>query len=104
MKNPVSHIKHWLWLTVPLAILIAVAAGAGVFIEDTYSRDAAYFAVQGIAQDFVLLTIVLPALLISMFFALRGSQKALHIWLGCIAYIVYSYILYAFSVQFNQWF
>jgi hypothetical protein len=34
----------------------------------------------------------------------RGSESALHIWRGLLAYVVYSYVLYAFFIHFNRLF
>ncbi|MBP1679628.1 MAG: hypothetical protein H6Q29_1539, partial [Bacteroidetes bacterium] len=51
----------WLWLTIPIAILLAIAAGGGVFITGLY-QDAPYFAAQAVGQDVVSLTAALPAL------------------------------------------
>ncbi len=102
MKNIVPT-DLWLWLTVPIAILLAIAAGGGVLVNSLY-RDAPYFAAQAIGQDYVSLTVVLPTLIISAFFAFRSAPRARMVWLGVLVYLVYSYAIAAFDVKFNRLF
>jgi hypothetical protein len=92
-----------LWLTVPISILLAIAAGGGVFIDGLY-RDVHFFALEAVAQDFVSLAVVLPTLAISAALAARGSHRAQLIWLGGIVYVVYTYVIDAFVVRFNSMF
>jgi hypothetical protein len=58
-----------LLLSVPLAILTAIVSYAGVFIENTYARENALYAAQGIGQDIVNLFFAVPILLVSAVFA-----------------------------------
>jgi hypothetical protein len=104
METTKKQTTLWLWLTIPLAILLGVATFAGVFNPDTYAKDAEYFATQGIAQDFISLFVTIPVLIVSFIYALRGSMRARLIWLGMLGYTLYSYILYAFFVNFNSLF
>jgi hypothetical protein len=93
----------WLSLSIPIAILVIVAAGEGVFVRGLY-RDAPFFALQAFAQDFVTLFVVLPTLVVSAWFAARRSDRGRLVWLGAIAYLVYSYVIDAFVVRFNSMF
>jgi hypothetical protein len=102
MKN-IRHTDAWLWLTAPIALLLAIAAGGGVFLDGLY-RDAPYFAAQAVGQDHVSLAVVLPALVISAFLAFRGSPRGRMVWLGVMVYLVYSYVIAAFDVKFNALF
>ena len=36
--------------------------------------------------------------------AARGSQRAWLVWLGALSYVVYSFVIYAFAVQYNRLF
>jgi hypothetical protein len=103
MNNGIRRINVWLWLTLPIAILLMIAAGGGVFISRLY-RDTPYFVAQAIGQDFVNLTIVLPTLIVSAILANRGSPHARLVWLGGLVYLVYSYVIAAFDVKFNPLF
>ena len=93
----------WLWLTRPITVLAAIAAGAGFFIDGLY-RDAPVNAAQAVGQDLVTLVVALPVLVISAILALRGSGRAHLVWLGALGYLVYTYVSYALALQFNALF
>ncbi len=103
MNQSTGHANIWLWLTAPIAALLAVAAGGGLFISGLY-RDAPYFAAQAEGQDLVSLAVVLPVLIISAILARRGSPRAWLVWLGALIYLVYTYVIAAFDVRFNALF
>ena len=100
MEENVRKADGWLWLTLPIAILLAITAGGGVGLSGLY-RDQPSFAAQAIGQDLVSLAVVLPALIISAFLARRGSGRAQMVWLGGLVYLVYTYAVAAFDVKFN---
>src|SRR5579863_5994694 len=93
----------FLWLTYPIVVLLAIAAGSGIFIHGLY-RDARFFSIEAVAQDFVSLAVVLPTVAISALLAASGSHRAQLIWLGAIVYLVYTYVIEAFAVRFNPMF
>jgi hypothetical protein len=94
----------WLWLTAPIAVLLAIAAGSSLMVEDLFRRDTPYLAVQAVGQDLVTLFVALPALVVGAILAGRGSEGARLVWLGVLAYLVYTYAIYAFAVRFNPMF
>jgi len=102
-KGRTLHSSIWLWLTVPVAILVVIAAGVGFFAEDLY-RDTPYFAAQAVGQDLITLVVALPVLVISAILSGRGLGRAHLVWLGVLVYLVYSYVIYAVAVQFNPLF
>lgn len=87
-------------LTFLIAALLVAAAGAGLL--GVY-RDNEWVASQMRGQDFVSLLFALPLLLVSRYFARRGSVRALLVWLGALGYLSYSY-LYIFGVAWNGMF
>jgi hypothetical protein len=95
--------KYWIWLTIPIAVLLAIAAGGGIFFEGLY-RDNAYFASQAVGQDFVSLAVVLPILIVTAVLAWRGSTAARLIWSGGLVYLVYTYVVACFADKFNAFF
>ena len=101
--SPRTATRIWLWLTGPIAILAAIAAGVGFFVEDLY-RDAPLNAAQAVGQDLVTLVVALPVLVISAILALRGSMRARLLWLGATGYMVYTYASYALAIRFNALF
>jgi hypothetical protein len=88
------------WSVLPLAI---VATVVGLLVPGTY-RGNANWALQGQAQDLVTLVVALPLLATSLVLAARGSVRGTVLWLGTLGYLIYSYVLYAFDVQFNALF
>jgi hypothetical protein len=95
--------KGWLWLTVPIVILLTIASGGGVFSSNLY-RDNPSLIAQAIGQDFISLMVALPTLIISTVFAGRGSRRGQLVWLGSLVYLVYTYASYAFDIRFNSLF
>lgn len=98
-----SYSNLWLWPTVPIAFLLMIAAGGGVFRSSLY-RDNPSLLAQAIGQDFISLVVVLPTLIISAIIAGRGSLRARLVWLGALAYLVYTYASFAFDIRFNSLF
>lgn len=94
----------WLWLTAPISLLLAVAAGGELLISGLFRGDARYLVVQAFGQDYVTLLVALPALVICAILAGRGYERARLVWLGGLVYVVYTYTIYAFHVRFNPLF
>jgi len=88
-----------------LAWLVVIANGGGLTLSfQLYAKETPDWYAQSIGQDMADIFIVLPFLLISSWLAYRGSKKALLIWAGAIAYIVYTFTIYCFAIHFNQFF
>lgn len=100
MKDGFLNKKVWLWLTLPIVILLLIAAGGGIFIGDLY-RDKPYFVAQARGQDLISFVVVIPTLIVAAFLANRGSARAGLIWLGGLIYLVYTYVIAAFVVRYN---
>lgn len=73
-KNAQSAVA-WLWLSAPIAVLLAVASGSGLFISGLY-RDAPNLVAQATGQDAITLVVALPTLAISALLTSRGSPRA----------------------------
>jgi hypothetical protein len=103
MNARTGQTQIWLWLTFPIALLLTIAAGGGVFIPGLY-RDNAYFVAQAVGQDLISLVVVLPTLIVSAVLSSRGSPRAPLVWLGALVYLVYTYVVAAFDDRFNTLF
>jgi hypothetical protein len=101
-KQPRSA-NGWLWLSAPIALLLAIAAGSGLFVHGLY-RDTPYSVAQALGQDAITLGVALPTLVIGALLTWLGSQRARLVWLGGLVYTVYTYVGYAFDVRFNPLF
>ncbi len=91
-------------LTVILAVSLAAASIFGAFAPATYLRDAPSIGAQGMGQDLVDLFLVVPLLILSLIFMLRGSRAAFTMHGGTVFYILYSFFIYSFGVHFNRLF
>jgi hypothetical protein len=103
MNGDIGRPNVWLWLTIPVAALLAMASGGGLLISGLY-RDVPYFAAQAVGQDLISFSVVLPLLIVSAVLTSRGSPGAKLIWLGGLTYLVYTYVIAAFDVRFNSLF
>ena len=86
--------------SVLIGLLLAVAAGVGLFVPGIYEADTAFAAAAFRGTDLVSLVVALPTLAGSLFLARRGSGRALLVWLGILAYVTYTY-LYSFAIVWN---
>ncbi len=103
MNERAKSTYGWLWLTLPIAILLLIATAGGLFVNGLY-RDNPYYVAQAVGQDFISLVIVLPTLIVTALLASRGSLHARLVWLGALIYLVYTYVVAAFDSSFNSFF
>jgi hypothetical protein len=96
-----KNLKTIMILSILLILSLAVVSAVGAFVPGTYARDAASMAAQGMGQDLVDLFFVVPLLVISLVFMLRGNRAAFLIYGGTVFYTLYSFIIYALGVHFN---
>ncbi len=94
----------WLWVTVPLALALAVSTSVGLFAKDFYRADSPLMHAQLLGGDVVTLTLLLPVLIVSALLARRGSMRATVVWLGCLCFLTYFYLVFSFQVSFNAMF
>ncbi len=93
-----------LLLSIPLALLTALASFAGAFNGGTYEKEAIGYAAQAIGQDVVNLFVVVPILISSSIFSYCRNKVGFFIWSGSLFYLAYSYAIYSFALHFNNLF
>ncbi|MBC8183311.1 hypothetical protein H8E88_19570 [candidate division KSB1 bacterium] len=101
---PTNQLKILTVLTVLLAVTLIIVSFFGAFVSGTYERDSASMAAQGKGQDLVDLFFVVPLLFLSLIFMQRNNKVACFIYGGTIFYILYSFFIYCFGVNFNKLF
>jgi hypothetical protein len=94
----------WLWLSVGAALLAIAGSIIALSVPSIYAGLTPAFLPQALAQDIANLAVVSPAWLILALLALRGSLRAYLLWLGVLAFTVYNYVIYTFSVPFGPLF
>ncbi|WP_126664442.1 hypothetical protein [Haloterrigena salifodinae] len=87
--------------TVAIVLLTAIATIVGLFVPGFY-RDAPVLLPQVYGQDLLTLVVALPALVLSLYFATRGSLRGYVVWLGVTGYLLYTYASYSFMTAFNE--
>ncbi|WP_422124507.1 hypothetical protein DHX103_06725 [Planococcus sp. X10-3] len=95
--------KTFSMLSVLIAFMASIASSGGLFIEGLY-RDNALVVAAWRGNDIVTLFIVVPMLLVSLFYSLQGSKKGRLFWMGSLWYMVYNYTFYLFGAAFNMFF
>lgn len=103
MNDDDGRMKVWLWITIPIILLLIVASASGLFINGLY-RDTPNFAAQARGQDLISLLVVSPTLIVVALLAKKGSARAYLVWLGGLVYLIYSYLIAVFDVRFNSLF
>ncbi|MDF2909561.1 MAG: hypothetical protein K0Q56_441 [Sporolactobacillus laevolacticus] len=93
--------KRFIYFTIPIVVLMTISSGIGVFHPNLYARETTDWLSQTIGQDLSNLFVVVPALILSSFFASRGSRAGMMIWIGVMITNIYSFVIYAFAVHFN---
>jgi len=102
---PVQRPNRWLAAGAAAgALLVAATALGGIFLPSTYARETASWSAQGIGQDWVNLTVMVPCLVVCAAAVARGSRTGELLLGGIHLYLAYSYTLYAFDVHFNSLF
>ena len=93
-----------MWVSLPLAVLVAVTACAGLWWAPTYARESAPWTAQGMGGDAVNLAVIVPVLLLTAGLTQRGSISARLIWMGTLVFLLYNFAVYAVAVHFNALF
>lgn len=89
--------------TLLIAFMAVIASWGGLFLDGLY-RDNALVVAAWRGNDIVTLFIVVPLLLASLAFSLRGSKRARLFWMGSLWYMAYNYMFYLFGAAFNEFF
>lgn len=97
--------RSWFWLASAAALLGAVGNVVGLNAGSaTYGKETEILADQAAAQDLVNLLLVAPVTVLLGWFATRGAVRAYLVWLGFLAFTLYNYAIYAFSIHFGPLF
>ncbi len=87
-----------------IAVLALFAAGSGLLLKDTYKNDTISGAAQQKGNDLVVLVLCVPLLIVSAFFAVKGSLRGRLIWTGTVFFFLYTYASQSFLTAYNHMF
>lgn len=100
-----SLTAFWFWLATLAAVLAAVGSVVGLVpAANIYGHETRVLADAATAQDLVNLLIVAPLLVVLGWRAHHGHLPAYLGWVGCLAFTVYNYAIFSFSVHFGPLF
>lgn len=83
-------------------VLVAAVAGAASFFVPEVLRGPAVMNGSARGTALVVLVVAVPALVLSMMSAAQGSARALIVWLGSLAYVLYNALMFLFGTPFNN--
>lgn len=83
--------------SVLVALMVIVASGYGLYYSDLYFNAEQDFLRLLFNQDFLILVIFVPLLLISTWMVTQGSIRGEFLWFGTIGYLCYVYTGYSFG-------
>jgi hypothetical protein len=100
-----SHMNGKLILiaSVLIALLAVISTSSGL-LTDVYKNDTVSGAAQQRGNDLVALVLCVPLLLVSAFFAAKGSLRGRLIWTGTVFFFLYTYASQSFLTVYNQMF
>lgn len=99
MKSPISRSQAI--STVTISGLSVISALFGLFRVDHYPSEL----LPGFyIQDVLILLVGVPALLLGLVYARRGSLRGRLLWLGALTYMTYMWASIAVQITFNQFF
>jgi hypothetical protein len=85
------------------AVFLLAATLGGLFLEGLY-RDSLYVEAQAQGQDLVTLVLVIPVFVIATLLLNKNKTGIIIVWLGCLLYNIYSYMLYCVMARYNDFF
>jgi hypothetical protein len=86
-----------------IAVLAIIAAGSGL-LTDLYKNDTTSGAAQQRGNDLIVLVLCVPLLLISAFYAAKGSLRGRLVWTGTVFFFLYTYASQSFLTVYNYMF
>jgi ABC-type antimicrobial peptide transport system permease subunit len=94
----------WLLLAILNAAIVAITSVTGLTYPGLYSHETVSWREQALGQDFVILVFVVPALLWTGYRSRYNNRIARSLFAGIQLFLVYSFIIYGFSIHFNTMF
>jgi hypothetical protein len=91
-------------LTGILVFLLVFVSVAGIVSPRVYILEMPAYAIQGVALDYFDLFFIVPFLCLSLLLYKLRSKYAFPLWFGGILYVLYTFVIYAFSLHFNKLF
>ena len=86
-----------------IAFLAVASAGTGL-LTDVYKNDTTSGAAQERGNDLIVIVLCVPLLLVSAYFAAKGSLRGRLVWTGTVFFFLYTYASQSFLTAYNPMF
>jgi hypothetical protein len=96
--------RSWLLLSIGAAVLAMLGSAVALADQQVYDQLTTAFLSQALAQDLVNLFVVSPLIVVLAILALRGSVRAVPLWLGTLLFTAYNYVIYSVAIPFGTLF
>lgn len=91
-------------VSLPLVLLISFVSLTGIYSDNFYVNESGNWRVQCLGQDIIDLVLIVPFLLISALLTFLNRRAGLALWCGTLLYLIYTFVIYSFSVHFTYLF
>lgn len=91
-------------ITIPLVLFIISDSVAGLLMPSIYAAETLNWSTQTYSQDFIDLVLVMPVLVISCIYTVKGKVFGLYVCAGVYLYLSYTFTIYTFALHFNSLF
>jgi hypothetical protein len=90
-------------LSIIVTLLVATAATGGLLINNLY-HDNAFVKLAWYANDLITLFVIVPSLVIAIYYTHKNSERWLMLLMGLLGYVFYNFAFYLFGAVFNIFF
>lgn len=97
-------LRYWQSLCTLAILVLSIASSLLGLFRTGHYNDAPALLPRLIAQDVAILTVAVPVLAISLWYAAQGSLRGRIVWLGALAFMTYIWASIAGQTAFNQFF
>lgn len=91
-------------VSIPLALLISFVSLTGIYTDNFYANESSNWRIQCVGQDIINLVLIVPFLIISALLTFFNRRAGLALWCGTVLYLIYTFVIYSFSVHYNELF
>jgi len=102
MKDINRHII--IGLSVPLFMVVIITSLFHYLQPDLYANETANWQAQSLGQDITDLYLMAPLFLVISIWVIREKGFSILVWAGFNFYFFYTYLIYAFTLHFNEMF
>ncbi len=93
-----------LMVSIPLILLVIGVSLVGLLYPQIYRATTPNWLAQSVGQDAIDLFLIAPILIAGTIYSFSSNRVAVYLWIGTLLYLVYTFLIYCFTVRFNPMF